>query len=78
MSTMYYPPDAFVQLDGLAGLTRYQWGDHLVNNYFCPTCGIYVFHEATERPGHLRINVGCVDGIDPLALTIQVIDGRSF
>jgi hypothetical protein len=78
MSVAYYPQEAFARLEGAAGLTRYQWGDRDVNHYFCPTCGIYVFNEVTARPGHLRINLGCLDDIDPLALGFHVIDGRSF
>lgn len=78
MSVPYFAPDAFVRLDGVAGLTRYQWGDRDVTHFFCPTCGVYPFHEATAVPGHYRLNLGCVDDIDPLALAIDVIDGRSF
>ncbi len=77
MSAVYYPPEALV-LDGVASLTCYQWGDHDMRSYFCPTCGIYLFGEATAKPGHRRINLGCVEGVDPLALSITLIDGRSF
>lgn len=78
MSVLYYPPEAFVYIEGLAGLTRYQWGDRDVNHFFCPTCGVYPFHEAAATPGHCRINLGCLDDLDPLTLAIDIIDGRSF
>lgn len=78
MSVAYYAPDAFLSLSGLEALTRYQFGDHQVNHYFCATCGIYTFHEAADTPGHLRVNLGCVDGIDPMALPYELVDGRSF
>jgi hypothetical protein len=78
MSTPYFAPEQFEALEGLESLTRYQFGDHDVNHYFCRTCGIHPFHEATAKPGHYRVNLGCVDGIDPLALAITLIDGRAF
>ena len=77
MSTVYYPP-AELTLEGKGALRLYQFGDHDVNHYFCTTCGIYPCHEATANPGHFRVNLGCVDGVDPLALAITLIDGRSF
>ena len=36
------------------------------------------FHEVTAVPGNYRLNLGCLDDIDPLALAITVIDGRAF
>ena len=78
MSAAYFAPAAIVHLEGLAGLTLYQWGDRDVNHYFCSTCGVYPFHEVAQRPGHYRINLGCIDDIDPLTLAIDLIDGRSF
>ena len=78
MSSVYYPPDAFARFEGLASLTFYQWGDHDMRSYFCPTCGVFVFAEVTAKPGHRRINLGCVEGVDPPALAISLVDGRSF
>ena len=78
MSVLYYPPEAFLTMTGREALTLYQFGDYQVNHYFCATCGISTFHEAVDTPGHLRVNLGCVDGIDPLALPYELVDGRSF
>lgn len=78
MSTLYYPPEAFEQLAGVDLLRTYKFGDKAVNHHFCPTCGIYPFHDAVDKPGHYRINLGCVAELDPLALDIDVIDGRSY
>lgn len=44
----------------------------------CKTCGIFTFGELTEKPGHFRVNLGCVEGVDPLGLEITLIDGKSF
>lgn len=77
MSDRYYPPESF-KLDLRGDLGRYQFGDHDVNHYFCKRCGIYPFHDAKLNPGHYRVNLGCVEEVDPLAVEIRLIDGRSF
>ncbi len=78
MSSVYYPPDAFAAMEGLDLLTLYQFGDRVVNHWFCRTCGVYPFHDGPLKLGHYRLNLGCVDGVDPFALEIRLIDGRSF
>jgi hypothetical protein len=78
MSSRYFSPEEFEALDGIESLAVYRWGDRMVNHYFCRTCGVYPFHDATTKPGHYRINLGCVDGLDPLTLAIELIDGKSF
>lgn len=86
MSAGYVPPDAF-EVDGQECLTMYEFGDRSVHHYFCRTCGIVPFIAVTSLPpgyagrarvGDRRVNLGCVDELDPLALPIQIIDGRSF
>lgn len=67
-----------VVVEGLDAIAVYQWGDHDVNHTFCKTCGIFPFSNLTATPGKYRLNLGCVDGIDPLALEISVLDGRSL
>ena len=78
MSLSYFGPEDIELLEGKDTLTRYLWGDRMVNHYFCPTCGIHPFHDTIEKPGWLRINLGCVEGLDLVALDIKLIDGRSF
>lgn len=77
MSNDYVPPESFtLELTGELGL--YQFGDRDMNHYFCKTCGIFPFSDGTATPGRYRVNLGCVDGIDPLALEIRSIDGASY
>jgi hypothetical protein len=78
MSVRYIPRADFSELEGLDALSRYRFGDGVVNHYFCRTCGIYPFHDATVRPGEYRVNLGCIEGLDPLSLEIGVIDGRAL
>ncbi len=78
MSPHYVEPADLLTLEGKRFLATYQFGDHMVNHYFCRVCGISPFHEAVERPGRYRFNLGCVDEIEPGSLDILMIDGRSF
>jgi hypothetical protein len=54
------------------------WGDKRVNYWFCTACGACPFCDGTQHPGHYRVNLGCVDGLELLALEVEYIDGRSF
>jgi hypothetical protein len=67
-----------VAVEGFEALAVYRFGDRTVNHYFCRTCGIAPFHEAVARPGAFRINLGCLDDLDPLGVQITLVDGRSF
>ena len=78
MSVPYFSPGQFNFVEGLDALTNYQWGDKDVNHWFCKYCGIYPFHDGPARPGYYRVNLGCVNELDPLALNIELIDGQSY
>jgi hypothetical protein len=78
MSLAYFGPDDIELLEGREGLSLYQFGDRMVNHWTCPTCGIYVFHDVVGKPGWLRLNLGCVEGLDTFALKIKFIDGRAY
>lgn len=87
MSSNYIGPDDFALLEGTDALSVYQFGDGYVNHLFCKTCGIAPFNAVTSvpptyegpaRPGYRRVNLGCIEGLDPFALQIDIIDGRSF
>lgn len=75
MSQAYYPAEAFELLTGSESLAIYRFPSHQVNHYFCKHCGIYPFHDGIENPGVYRINLGCVDDIDPHELPVRVFDG---
>lgn len=60
--------------DDILGL--YQFGLKTAKHYFCKNCGIYVFHETARKAEHFRVNLGCIDSIDPFALEVEVFDGK--
>jgi hypothetical protein len=76
MSSRYFPAEDFEPIEDLSELVDYRWGDCDVNHLFCRTCGIYPYH-GDEKMGY-RVNLGCVEGLDPLSLDIGLIDGRSM
>ena len=78
MSVDYIPREAFSRFEGLENLAVYNFGDDTVNHFFCKRCGIYPFHEAKAKPGVYRLNLGCISGLDPLALEMGLIDGKAF
>lgn len=86
MSSQYIPADRF-ELEGEDSLVAYQFGDKDMCHYFCRTCGICPFSRVARLPanyqggakvGDRRVNLGCIDGLDPWTLKIELIDGRSF
>jgi hypothetical protein len=86
MSSEYVTADAFEPANE-DSLAVYQFGDRDVYHYFCKTCGICPFigvasvpptYQGRAKIGDRRVNLGCVDGVDPLALQVDLIDGRSF
>ncbi|HEY7955311.1 MAG TPA: GFA family protein [Polyangia bacterium] len=87
MSAKYIPAGDFEELQGADALTVYRFGDQDLDHCFCKICGISPFsvvarvpdsYDGPAKPGHRRVNLGCVDGVDPLGLTVTVLDGRSL
>lgn len=68
----------FKLLGGEDQLALYQFNTRTAKHYFCKRCGIYTFHRPRMNPAIYRVNVGCLDGVDPLALETELVDGASF
>lgn len=76
----FTPASNFTLLSGDGALTDYQFNKHAIHHLFCATCGIQSFARGTAPDGTqmIAINARCLDGVDPLALKPQAVDGRSF
>jgi len=59
-------------------LSLYQFNTRLARHYFCKVCGIYTHHNPRSNPALTRVNAGCLDGIDPLTLETQLINGAAL
>jgi len=76
MSAEYIQPAQFELIQGEQSLAVYHFGDNDVNHYFCKICGVYPFHDSIYEPGKYRINLGCVDTLEPRNLNISQFDGK--
>jgi hypothetical protein len=46
---------------------------------FCKTCGIFTYiGDGENTEDGYRVNLGCVEGLDPLALEVSIIDGKAL
>lgn len=56
----------------------YQFDSKIAKHYFCKTCGIYTHNETIRAPGHMRVNLGCIDDLDTSTLELVVFDGKNL
>jgi hypothetical protein len=71
-------PEHFKLLSGESSLSLYQFNTRAAKHYFCRTCGIYTFHRPRTNPNIYRVNVGCLEGVDPFSLEVGLNDGASL
>ena len=77
MMTPEFIPEEQLKIEAKEGaLGLYQFGKKTAKHYFCKNCGIYTFHETARKSGHFRVNLGCVEGVDPFSLEADVFDGK--
>lgn len=78
LSAKYIPSADFTPHADAGDFHVYLWNERVLNNYFCRHCGIFTYIGDGEgnRDGY-RVNLGCVEGLDSLALDIHIIDGSS-
>jgi hypothetical protein len=77
MSPMF-PAENLRILSGEDALTLYQFNTRVAKHYFCRHCGIYPFHQTRKDPKLWRVNIGCLEGVDPYTLEATVSDGASL
>jgi len=78
LSSAYIPAADFTPHHDSHDLGVYLWNEKVLSNYFCKACGIFTYiGDGENAKDGYRINLGCVEGIDPLALDIRIIDGKS-
>jgi hypothetical protein len=77
LSSTYIPRADFTPHHDPRDLGVYLWNEKVLRNHFCKTCGIFTYIGDGEngKDGY-RVNLGCVEGLDPLALDIKIIDGK--
>ncbi|CAM2197736.1 GFA family protein [Paraburkholderia sp. A1RI_3L] len=73
-----FDADRLTILQGEDALTRYEFNTGVAKHYFCRHCGIYPFHQTRLDPRRWRVNLGCLEGVDPYAFEYSVADGSSL
>lgn len=63
---------------GIEFVSLYQFHTEVARHHFCKVCGIYTHHNPRSNPALTRVNAGCLEGVDPLALSPNLIDGASL
>ncbi len=76
----FAPQDAFQLNSGEGNLTEYRFNKKEIQHLFCKTCGVesFAYGSMPDGTAMAAINVNCLDGVDPRALTCQHVDGASF
>lgn len=70
------PLDGIRIVQGAEYLKRYQFNTHTAKHYFCSNCGIYTHHQRRSKPDQYGFNIGCLEGINPLAIAdVPTYDG---
>lgn len=75
----FVPFDKLKLEQGAESLTDYQFNKHRIHHMFCKVCGIKSFARGVGPDGRemAAVNARCLE-VDPSALTIKQVDGRSF
>ena len=79
LSSTYIPAADFTPHDNPDDLGVYLWNERVLSNTFCKSCGIFVYiGDGENAKDGYRVNLGCVEGLDPFTLEIRRIDGKSL
>ena len=71
-------PEFFRIRSGSEHLSEYRFGTRTAVHWFCQRCGVTPFVSTRLNPGHFRINLGCVDDLDPFAIEAPLFDGAGL
>ncbi len=60
-------------------VTEYLFNRMVIQHRFCPTCGIesYALGKGPDGMEMVAINVNCLDGVDPRALSSTAVNGAA-
>ena len=65
---MVYVPLAAVEVTkGEDTLACYRFNTRVAKHYFCPNCGIHLFHQARSAPDMYGVNAATLDDVCPYA-----------
>jgi hypothetical protein len=76
----FAPRGAFTLKSGEDNLTEYRFNTKKLQHLFCKTCGIESFAYGTspaDGSSMVAINVNCLEGVNPRALSSHPYDGAA-
>ncbi len=75
----FTPKAAFTLKSGEDSLTEYRFNSMKLQHLFCKTCGIesFAYGDKPDGTSMVAVNVNCLDGVDPRALTSYHHDGAA-
>ena len=68
----------FKLLEGSENLSLYQFNTEIAKHFFCTKCGIYTHHNRKSDPNGMGVNLGCVEGLDPMEFDVIQFDGKKL
>jgi hypothetical protein len=76
----FVPREHLRVTSGAGDLATYTFNTHVIKHHFCPTCGCAPFGFGVDRSGAAKaaVNVRCLEGVEPSALEVVAVDGRSL
>jgi hypothetical protein len=78
LSPFVVRPEDFRINAGEDSFDTYEFGSMVAKHHYCCKCGIFPFSQTKLKPGHYRINLGCVENIDIFSLPVTIFDGRNI
>ena len=72
------PPADFTLVSGADALTTYTFGTHQAKHTFCGTCGTHAFYTPRSHPGHVDVNLRCLDDDGWKSFEITAFDGQNW
>ena len=79
LMTSFPIPPKDLQVDDDEGLlSTYRFDDAIAKHHFCDRCGIFTFVATRLKPGHFRVNLGCVDSLDSFSVPETLFDGKQI
>jgi hypothetical protein len=76
----FVPPSEFALRTGEEALAEYQFGRKAIRHLFCTGCGVESFARGRTPDGAeaVAINVRCLDGVGPNAISTVPFNGRDL
>jgi len=75
----FVPRTDFTHEAAGSSLSVYTFNKHAIKHHFCATCGCAPFGFGAMGGNEMvAVNVRCLEGVDPLAVKREFVDGKSF